>query len=165
MYPLGTPNMLMLEMFVIGIPSFFLAFLPNDKPVEGKFIFNLFKNALPGALTLIINTAAIYIFCLLVDGSVLADDVLPVITSMITIVITFSGLAMLAKLCKPFRPLTAVLCVVELAICLILTLTMSSFFEITTLDLSHTLFSIILILLAPTIINVMSWLVEKIKFN
>ena len=96
--------MLMLEMFVIGIPSFFMAFLPNDKPVEGKFIFNLIKNALPGALTLIINAIAIYVFCLLVDGTLLSES----ITTMLTVTITFTGLAMLIRLCKPFKPLMAV---------------------------------------------------------
>ncbi len=164
-YPLRTVNMLMMEMFVIGIPSFFLAFLPNDKQVEGKFILNLFKNALPGALTLIINTAAVYIFCLVVDGSAVADNIVPIITTMLTITITFSGLAMLARLCKPFRTLTAIMWCVMAAICLIFIATMPSFFGLVALDLSHTLFTIILVLLSPSLINLMFTLTDKIRFK
>lgn len=163
-YPLRTTNMLLLEMFVIGVPSFFLAFLPNDKPVEGKFIVNLFKNALPGALTLIINTIAIYVFCLLVDGSLSYEAITP----MIAIVITFTGLSMLLRLCKPFRPLTAVLCAVMFVLCIVLMLVMPDFFlgsQFAMLDLTHILYVVILILLSPSLINAMFMVTEKIKFK
>jgi len=164
-YPLRTINMLLLEAFVIGIPSFFLAFLPNDKPIEGRFLLNLLKNSLPGALTLIINTIAIYVFCLVVDGTLVAESIQPVITTMLTVTITFTGLAMLLRLCKPFNTFKAILCIVMFAICLILTLTMPSFFGLAKLELSHTLFTIILILLSPTLINAMFIVTEKIKFG
>ncbi len=163
-YPLRTTNMLLLEMFVIGVPSFFLAFLPNDKPVEGKFIVNLFKNALPGALTLIINTIAIYVFCLLVDGSLSYEAITP----MIAIVITFTGLSMLLRLCKPFRPLTAALCAVMFVLCIVLMLVMPEFFlgkQFAMLDLTHILYVVILILLSPSLINAMFMVTEKIKFK
>lgn len=160
-YPLRTVNMLLLEMFIIGIPSFFLAFLPNDKPVEGRFIVNLFKNTLPGALTLILNTIAIYIFCLLVDGSLAFEG----ITTMITIAITFTGLAMLLRICKPFKPFTAIMCAVMFVLCIVLMLTMPSFFGLINLDLTHMLFTVILILLSPTLINTMFIVTEKIKFK
>lgn len=164
-YPLRTINMLMLEMFVIGIPSFFLAFLPNDKPVQGRFLLNLFKNAIPGALTLIINTIAVYVFCLLIDGSLTSDAVQGLITTMLTITTTFTGLFMLVRLCKPFRTLTAILCCVMSVICLVLMTTMPTFFGLLTMDLSHILFVIILVLLSPSLINAMFAITEKIKFN
>ena len=160
-YPLRTVNMLLLELFVIGIPSFFLAFLPNDKPVEGKFLFNLFKNALPGGLTLILNTIAIYVFCLLVDGTMSYEG----ITTMITITITFTGLSMLTRLCKPFKPMTAVLCAVMYTLCIVLLITMKPYFGIISLDLTHTLFVIILILLSPALINALFMITERIKFK
>lgn len=163
-YPLTPRNMQLLELFVIGIPSFFLAFLPNDKPVEGKFLVNLFKNTLPGALTLIINTIAIYVFCLLVDGSLTYEG----ITTMITIVITFTGLCMLLRICKPFRPLTAALCAIMFILCIVLMLVMPEFFLgafYASLDLTHILFIIILILLSPSLINAMFMVTEKIKFK
>lgn len=164
-YPLRTINMLLLEMFVIGIPSFFLAFLPNDNKIEGRFVVNLLKNALPGALTLLINTIAIYVFCGIVDHSIVSESVLPVITTMLTITITFSGLAMLLRLCRPFKPYTIVLCLVMFVICIILIATMPAFFGLSAIDLSHSLFTIILVLLSPTLINTMFMITEKIKFG
>ena len=98
-YPLEPVQLLMLETFVIGIPSFFLAFLPNDKPIEGKFIYNLFKNALPGAVTLIVNVIAIYLFMYFTQGGVLTGSGLDeMISSMISIVVTFTGLGLLCGL-------------------------------------------------------------------
>ena len=164
-YPLRTINMLLLETFVIGIPSFFLAFLPNDNPVQGKFLLNLIKNALPGALVFIFNTIAVYVFCLIVDGTVVSEAILPVITTMLTITITFTGLVVLVRLCKPFNTYKAVLCVVMFAICLVFILAMPEFFGLVSLELSHMLFVVILVLLAPTLINAMFALTEKIKFK
>ena len=97
-YPFAPLQMYMLEFFVIGIPSFFLALQPNKSRIKGRFIYNLFKNALPGALTLFINCIAIYIFVLLTQGN-WDDRVL--ISSMCTIAITFTGLTMLLRLCQP----------------------------------------------------------------
>jgi len=164
-YPLRTINMLLLETFVIGIPSFFLAFLPNDKPVQGKFLLNLIKNALPGALAFIFNTIAVYVFCLVVDGSVVSDAVLPTITTMLTITITFTGLVMLIKLCRPFNTYKSVLCITMFVICFVFMLAMSEFFGLVALELSHMLFVVILILLSPTLINAMFAITEKIKFK
>lgn len=164
-YPLRTINMLLLETFVIGIPSFFLAFLPNDNPVQGKFLLNLIKNALPGALAFIFNTIAVYVFCLIVDGSVTSETILPTITTMLTITITFTGLVMLVRLCKPFNTYKTVLCIVMFLICLVFMIAMPEFFGLVALELSHVLFVVILILLSPTLINAMFAITEKIKFK
>ncbi|MBQ8468405.1 MAG: HAD-IC family P-type ATPase [Clostridia bacterium] len=164
-YPLRTINMLMLEMFVIGIPSFFLAFLPNDTPVKGRFLLNLVKNALPGALSFIFNTIAVYVFCLAVDGTVVSDAIAPVITTMLTLTITFTGLTMLIRLCKPFNTFKTVLCIAMYVICLVLIIAMPAFFGLAAIDLAHSLFVVILILLSPTLINAMFAITEKIKFK
>lgn len=159
-YPLSTVNNLLLETFVIGIPSFFLAFLPNDKPIEGKFIYNLFKNALPGAITLILNGCAIYAFVWFTKGTL---DCREILTTMMTIVVTFSGLALLYRLCKPINALTGTLFVSMFALCLLLMLIIPSFFTLISLELADMLFVIILILLAPFIINLLYKFLEKIK--
>ena len=164
-YPLRTTHMLLLEMFVIGIPSFFLAFLPNDNPVKGKFLLNLVKNALPGALAFIFNTAAIYVFCLAVDGTVTSTAITPVIATMLTLTITFTGLTMLTRLCRPFNTFKTVLCISMYLVCFILVLAMPTFFGLSTIDLTHWLFVVILILLSPTLINAMFAITERIKFK
>ena len=159
-YPLSTENNLLLETFVIGIPSFFLAFLPNDKPIEGKFIYNLFKNALPGAITLILNGCAIYAFVWFTKGTL---DCHSILTTMMTIVITFTGLALLYRLCKPINVLTGTLFLSMCTICFLAMLIIPTFFKLVSLELADMLFVIILILLAPFMINMLYKLLEKIK--
>lgn len=159
-YPLSTVNNLLLETFVIGIPSFFLAFLPNDKPIEGKFIYNLFKNALPGAITLILNGFAVYAFVWFTKGTLDCHDVL---TTMMTIVVTFTGLALLYRLCKPINALTGTLFVSMTLLCFLLMLIIPSFFTLVPLLLHDMLFVIILILLSPFMISLLYKLLEKIK--
>ena len=163
-YPFTTSMMLMLEWFVIGIPSFILAFLPNDKPIQGKFIYNLIKNALPGAIALCVNVAAGYLFNLFVYGSIVEN--IDLVSTMATLTLTITGLAMLYRLCKPFRPLTVTLWVVMFAICMLCFFAWPEFFgllPIASLGLADTLFVIVLALASPTVITVLYKLMDKVK--
>lgn len=164
-YPFTTQRLLLFEWFVIGIPSFCLAFLPNDKPIQGKFIYNLIKNALPGALTLVINIAAVYLFNLLANGGIAENK--DVVSTMATIILTLTGLAMLYRLCKPFNMFTILVFVAMVALCSICILAWPTFFGIlplSSLGLNNILFIIVLALLAPTLINILYKLMDKVKF-
>jgi len=160
-YPLTTVQMLLLETCVIGIPSFFLAFLPNDKPVSGKFIYNLIRNALPGAITLILNISAVYLFVHLTSGSISANQEL--ISSMATITITFTGLGLLIRLCKPWTVLTGFLFGTMALACILGIILLPGFFEISAINLTEKLFVIILAIVSPTLINIIYKLFERIK--
>lgn len=165
-YPFTTSRMLLFEWFVIGIPSFALAFLPNDKPIQGKFIFNLIKNALPGAITLVINIAAVYIFNLLVNGSI--SDNMEIVSTMSTIVLTLTGLAMLYKLCKPFNAFTVTLFVAMITLCFVAIFAWPEFFgmiAVSKLGITNILFVTVLALVAPTVINVLYRVMDRIKIN
>lgn len=163
-YPFTTSNLILFEWFVVGIPSFVLAFLPNDKPISGRFIYNLIKNALPGALTLVINIGAVYLFMYLTQGSIIAN--MDVITTMATLILTLTGLAMLFRLCKPFNLITSLLIVIMCALCLICILSWPGFFcilPIAEVGLTNMLFVTVLALAAPVIISVLYKLIDKIK--
>jgi len=161
-YPFAPLQMYMLEFFVIGIPSFFLALQPNKSRIKGRFIYNLFKNALPGALTLFINCIAIYIFVLLTQGN-WDDRVL--ISSMCTIAITFTGLTMLLRLCQPMNTLTGILFTTMTSLCLGLTIFAPDFFNIARVGRENTLFIIILILVSGYIISLFSKILDKINIG
>ncbi|MBR3884887.1 MAG: HAD-IC family P-type ATPase [Clostridia bacterium] len=166
-YPFTTPRMLMFEWFVIGIPSFILAFIPNDKPISGKFIFNLIKNALPGAIALCINVGAVFLYNKLYHGELVGEVALATISTMSTLVLTLTGLAMLYRLCKPFSGLTTTLFVSMFAICCACFIFWPTFFDISTiasLMLPDVLFIIILALVSPTVINILYKIMDKIKF-
>ena len=165
-YPFTTPRMLMFEWFVIGIPSFILAFLPNNKPISGKFIYNLIKNALPGAIALVINVSAVYIYNYIVYGTLSGDNIIATISTMSTLILTFTGLAMLYRLCKPFKGITTTLFVLMLTICCLCIFAWPAFFDIMTvgsLALADVLFVIVLALVSPTIIAVLYKVMDIIK--
>ena len=158
-YPFEPLQLILLEYFVIGIPSFFLALKPNSDRISGKFIVNLFKNAIPGGLALIINVAAVYVFLYFTTGTVDSN----VVASMATIILTFTGLAQLLKLCRPFKPMTGVLFFSMLAICFFTLVFAGATFGIISVGTQNILFLIILSILSPYLIAAFSKVVEWIK--
>ena len=170
-YPFTTSNTLIFEWFIIGIPSFMLAFLPNKKPIQGKFIYNLVCNALPSALTLVLNIGSIYLFNYLVNGSISYN--IDAVTTMATIVLTYTGIAMLYKLCKPFTGFTTTLFVVMLTLCSVCLIFWPEFFGIMpvlklikgTNDLTNILFVIIISVISPTVINILHKTLNKVNIK
>ena len=61
-YPFSPIQFILLEIFVIGLPSFFLALQPNINRIKGKFMSNLLKNALPAGICMFAVTIAMYIY-------------------------------------------------------------------------------------------------------
>ena len=165
-YPFTTPRMLMFEWFVIGIPSFILAFLPNDKPINGKFIYNLIKNALPGAIALVLNVGAVYLYNQLVYDSLIGETLITSVATMSTLILTFTGLAMLYRLCKPFNGLTTTLFVSMFVICCACFFFWPGFFDVSAiaaLALPDVLFVIVLAVISPTVINILYKLMDTIR--
>lgn len=163
-YPFTTSNTLLFEWFIIGIPSFILAFLPNNKPIEGKFIYNLIKNALPGAIALVINVACVYLFNYLYAGSIVNN--IEIITTMGTLVLIFTGIAMLYRLCKPFGAITTILFVAMLAlniVCMFVWPNVFGLMLIADLGVTNILFVAVLSLVAPTVITILYKLMDKVK--
>lgn len=60
-YPISTKQLLLLEFFVIGVPSLAFAMQKgNARRVTGNFMRNVLKSALPASLALILSVAIIY---------------------------------------------------------------------------------------------------------
>lgn len=139
-YPFSTRQVMLLEILVIGIPSFFLALQPNNEKIKGKFISNLLSKSLPGALILFINVISCYLF----DISVGTDGQFQ---TMASLAITFVGLLVLYKLCKPFDIFRGIMFASMIALC---TIVLSfgvfyTFFEYIPLSLQNILFIICLV--------------------
>ena len=95
-YPFEPTQMFLLELFVIGIPSFFLALLPNKDLIRGDFIPYVLKKGLPYGIIMLVNVGTIlllgkYNFLLPSEVSTLA-----------TMVLTISGFLNLVSLCYPY---------------------------------------------------------------
>ncbi len=62
-YPFDTKRMLLIEFFVIGVPTFCFALQPNKARATDKFLSNIMKASIPSALGLI--TGVLFIFGML----------------------------------------------------------------------------------------------------
>ncbi len=106
-------NMLLLEIAIIAIPSFFLSLQPNKERVQGKFITHVMSGAVAGALVMIMCVMAMYL-TQVIDPEEFGEHYL----AMCMIALTFSGLVMVFRVCRPFNVYRAVLCVSMLALCI-----------------------------------------------
>ncbi len=60
LYPLKPSHLLIMEFLVIAIPSFVLALEYNNVRITGKFLTKILKDAMPGALVVLINALIVY---------------------------------------------------------------------------------------------------------
>ena len=95
-YPFKPSMMLLIEAFVIGIPSFMLTFEPNTKPIRGNFIPQVLKRSLPRALLMLINVLIILV--LNSRGDTLSPDEY---RTLCVLILTYTGFLNLATLCFP----------------------------------------------------------------
>jgi len=109
LFPLAGLHFTLYNMMIIGIPSFILAMEPNKKIVRGRFLINVFKNAMPAGITSFIALTAIFILFRNFD--------IPIIemSTMSVIAITFIGFLMLIRICRPFNTLRIALIITMLA--------------------------------------------------
>lgn len=96
-YPIQTSQLVLIDYLVIGIPSFFLALEPNNKLVKGKFLWNILKAAIPGALVVMINSLIIFSF----ESSLGMDRV--VVSTLVVISATVVSLTVLYRVSTPFN--------------------------------------------------------------
>lgn len=83
--------------FTIGAPSFLLALEPNNKLVEGNFLFKIFAKSLPVALTVVFNVAIVSAFSSLFNLSYELQSSISVILT------TIIGLYYLFRICYPLN--------------------------------------------------------------
>ena len=95
-YPFQPRQLMLLEMFVIGISSVLLALEPNNKRIEGSFLKTVIIRSIPSALALLIPTVGL----LLLGGFGVITDVQR--NSIGMLAITLVGLINLAFICRPY---------------------------------------------------------------
>ncbi len=96
-YPLEPAQISLISMFAIGVPAFFLALQPNKERIQGHFMSNVIRKALPGGLTDVIAVGALVIFAGTFDVD--AGDVATSATMLLAIV----GFMILFKICQPMN--------------------------------------------------------------
>ena len=113
-YPFVPSNMLLLEVCIIGVPSFFLSLQPNNERVQGKFISHVMSRSVPGAVIMVISVMVMHLVCNYGGGEFEQFE-----TAMSTVALTFAGLVMLFRVCQPINPFRLVLFTLMVMLCVL----------------------------------------------
>ncbi len=115
-YPMLPAQVSMLSIWTIGLPSFFLAQMPNENLIKGRFISNILGKAVPGGIV-----SAIAVF-LTVFGCRIFNVPAEEVSTACTLVFAAVGMFYLLRICLPFNTYRAVVyagCTVGLAVCFV----------------------------------------------
>ena len=103
-YPFEPRQMNLLELFIIGIPSFFISLQPNKARVEGRFINYVIKKSVPSAVLMALSVGIVELF-----KHTLGVFSYGVYQTLSVYALTFSGLINLGIICRPFNRFRTVL--------------------------------------------------------
>ena len=135
-------SLVMVEVFVIAIPSVILTFQPNHNLIEGRFLSVVLKQCVPYGLTILIN-----ILLAIACGTLLAlapDEA----HSLVMLAFTLTAFMNLVFLCRPFNPIRAA-CVALSAICIACGIIFGgNWFGVTAFTLPVVLLTLVFVLLS-----------------
>ncbi len=162
-YPLEPSQLLLLEMLIIGIPSFFLAFQPNKNRIEGRFLANIIKKAFPAGLSLIISFMTLFILKR-TPGVPISNDIFSTLTVM---VVTFGGFMMLVRLCMPFDIFRGLLCLLCGSACLAIMIVLGDLLGINIKGMAVLDWFVVITIIEASyfLVSVLTLLMSKIKIN
>ena len=102
-YPFITNHLYLWEIVTTGFAAFFLALEKNSERIQGRFLTNVFKKAIPAAFLLISSVLLIFGMYLLQSNNLLNVGIYNRDTAIAMSVITFSvlGTVFLYKVCAP----------------------------------------------------------------
>ncbi|MCR5350063.1 MAG: HAD-IC family P-type ATPase [Acholeplasmatales bacterium] len=103
-YPISASQLILIDLLSIGIPSLYLVNEPNNNPVTGKFLVNVIRKALPGALVIVMLSLIIF----MLSNKLVLDDITS--STILVIVATHTCLMVLFKACHPFNAPRKALC-------------------------------------------------------
>ena len=156
-YPLSPAQLGLVNCMTIGVPAFILAMEPNRSLVQGKFLKNVVRRALPAALTDILLVGGVMLFYLAAD---LPDTAMSTICAGVMGVV---GLMMVHQTAKPYNKLRiAMICVLALGFAGSF-LFLKALFNLVTLDFLSALVLAVFALLAWPVMNVMYKLLDKLS--
>ena len=108
-YPFEPIQMTLINFFCIGMPGFVLGLEPNRARVEGRFIINVVRRALPAALAVI----AAAILCM--ASAALLDYTDLELSTMCLVTTSAVGVCLIYRISRPFTPLRVALLTVVVA--------------------------------------------------
>ena len=146
-YPLQAIQLSLISTLTIGIPSFFLALEPNYARVEGKFMRNVIRRAMPGGLS---NILLVLLAGLFTSTFGLPDAHLNTITVWVLSVV---GLVTLYHVSVPFTRLRLTIWISMTVATLFSLLVIPGFFDLPAINFESGLILLLLLLAAPTLMR------------
>lgn len=138
-YPFSPKQLLLLELFVIGLPSVILALQPNSDLIKGNFMPVVLKKAIPRGLLMVINLLVIIFL-----GRFNLISVEEVATTSTLLLVTV-GYINLFVLCLPINKLRGLCLIVSGALIIGSTLALPDLFGITQFSFTTILLYLILL--------------------
>ena len=154
-YPLLPIQLSLISTFTIGIPSFFLALEPNYARVEGKFMRNVIRRAMPGGLT---NLTIVLLAGFFTSTFGLSNEQLNTICVW---VMSAVGLVTLYHVSVPFTRLRLAVLAAMTAAMLFSLLVIPAFFDLPTLNASSALILVTRLLACPTVMRFFRVIFDK----
>ena len=100
-YPFDTKKMLMIEFFVIGVPTFVFALQPTRARPKGDFLRNILKSSLPAAVSLICATGFMLILTACIDVPGTYEEAFALKATAATYALTMAGFVALTVISMP----------------------------------------------------------------
>ena len=154
-YPLLPIQLSLISTFTIGIPSFFFALEPNYARVEGKFMRNVIRRAMPGGLT---NLTIVLLAGFFTSTFGLSNEQLNTICVW---VMSAVGLVTLYHVSVPFTRLRLAVLAAMTAAMLFSLLVIPAFFDLPVLNASSALILVTLLLACPTVMRFFRVIFDK----
>lgn len=146
-YPLVPIQLSLISALTIGIPSFFLALEPNKSRVQGNFMLNVLRRALPGGLTDLIIVLGLQVFAYAFGFST------QVLSTLTALCVAFIGLLVLWHVCKPFDWKRRVLWGSMTGAVVFCVVGLKELFSLTALDLQQTLILTVFLIMSFTLMR------------
>lgn len=109
-YPFKLNQMILLEVFIIGLPSFFLSLQANYNKFNGNFISYMLSKSIPNAILMLCSIGLVYLSKLVLPSEIISEKICE---AMCVYTLTFAGLINLFHLCRPLNKFRIIL----IAIC------------------------------------------------
>lgn len=158
-YPFQPIQFTLINAVTIGIPSFILALEPNRERIKGKFIVNVVKKAIPGALTMVFNIV------MLISISSFLRFTPEQISTLAVIITGYTGLLTLFRICMPFNAKNKVLFSLMVIIFTVALTTFQSFFAVVYLTLPMVFILVPMMILTACLMAVILHIIERLSLR
>jgi cation-transporting ATPase E len=112
-YPFTTNNMYIWEILSIGIPAFFLSLQKSQGIIEGSFIKNILRKAIPASISIIVPVILVFLFLILQANGIVTGVLFDYVngqylstsssaTTMCVLIYTIMSFVVLFRVCSPF---------------------------------------------------------------